>query len=158
MFNLFRKKKIEILAPVNGEVINITSVDDEAFKEKMLGDGLAIVPTSNEFYAPMAGTITSLFPTKHAYGIKHKSNVECLLHIGLETVALNGRGFNSQVAQGDKVKAQQLLAVVDWEEIDSDIKSRQTPLIFLTESLGNKRITNIKIGPAQAGDVIATIE
>ncbi|WP_338967466.1 PTS sugar transporter subunit IIA [Spiroplasma endosymbiont of Lonchoptera lutea] len=67
--NFFKKKQIEILSPVDGEVINITDVDDEVFNEKMLGDGVALIPAANEFYAPFAGTITSIFPTNHAYGM-----------------------------------------------------------------------------------------
>lgn len=157
MFNFLKNKSIEILAPVNGKVIELSKVEDEVFSQKMLGDGLAIIPSSGDFYAPMNGVLTSVFPTKHAYGIRHKSKVECLLHIGLDTVNLEGKGFESKVNQGDNIKSKDLLVIVDWILIENEIKSKQTPLIFLTETLGKRKIKNIKYGQVKAGEVIAVI-
>ncbi|WP_342223505.1 PTS glucose transporter subunit IIA [Spiroplasma endosymbiont of Asaphidion curtum] len=156
--NFFKKKQIEVLSPVDGEVINITDVDDEVFNEKMLGDGVALIPAADEFYAPFAGRITSVFPTNHAYGIQHWTKVDCLLHIGLDTVNLKGKGFEPKVKQGQKVKANELLAVVNWSKIAGEIKSNQSPLIFLPDSLKGKKITNIKLGSVKAGEIIAIIQ
>ena len=98
-----------VYSPVNGKVITLESVDDGMFSEKILGDGMAVVPSDGNFIAPVSGTVESAFPTGHAYGIK--------THIGLDTVNLNGKGFRPQVRQGEKVKAGDKLAEVDLEVI-----------------------------------------
>lgn len=98
-----------VYSPVNGKVITLESVDDGMFSEKILGDGMAVVPSDGNFIAPVSGTVESAFPTGHAYGIKTDS--------GLDTVNLNGKGFRPQVRQGEKVKAGDKLAEVDLEVI-----------------------------------------
>lgn len=82
-----------VYSPVNGKVITLESVDDGMFSEKILGDGMAVVPSDGNFIAPVSGTVESAFPTGHAYGIKTDSGLEVLIHIGLDTVNLNGKGF-----------------------------------------------------------------
>lgn len=106
-----------VYSPVNGKVITLESVDDGMFSEKILGDGMAVVPSDGNFIAPVSGTVESAFPTGHAYGIKTDSGLEVLIHIGLDTVNLNGKGFRPQVRQGEKVKAGDKLAEVDLEVI-----------------------------------------
>lgn len=106
-----------VYSPVNGKVITLESVDDGMFSEKILGDGMAVVPSDGNFIAPVRGTVESAFPTGHAYGIKTDSGLEVLIHIGLDTVNLNGKGFRPQVRQGEKVKAGDKLAEVDLEVI-----------------------------------------
>lgn len=93
---LFSKKpkELEIIAPVDGEVIALDKVEDEVFSQKMLGEGLAIKPRAGNFIAPIVGKLITVFPTGHAYGIKSNNGVEMLLHIGMDTVSLNGKGFD----------------------------------------------------------------
>ncbi len=88
MMGLFSKKskELEIIAPVDGEIIALDKVEDEVFLQKMLGDGLAIKPSAGNFVAPVAGKLITVFPTGHAYGIKSNNGVEMLLHIGMDTV------------------------------------------------------------------------
>lgn len=106
-----------IYSPVNGKVISLESVDDGMFSEKILGDGMAVVPADGNFIAPVSGTVESAFPTGHAYGIRTDSGVEIMIHIGLDTVNLNGKGFQPQVRQGEEVKAGDKLAEVDLDVI-----------------------------------------
>ena len=108
MFNLFDRFKKEvdqnIYSPIEGKCIDITKVKDEVFSKKMMGDGIAIVPKDNIVYSPCDGELTMLFPTKHAFGIMMSNGVEVLVHIGMDTVNLNGVGFKSYKNKGDKVK------------------------------------------------------
>jgi len=105
----------ELGAPMSGELIGLSQVKDKVFASGALGKGVAVVPTSGEVYAPVAGTVVSAFPTGHAFGIKTDDGVEVLVHIGIDTVALNGKGFTSTVTQGQKVATGDLLASVDLE-------------------------------------------
>lgn len=108
MFNLFDRFKKEvdsnIYSPVEGKCIDISNVRDDVFSKKMMGDGIAIIPKDNIVYSPCDGELTMLFPTKHAFGIIMNDGVEILVHIGMDTVNLNGVGFKSYKNKGDKVK------------------------------------------------------
>ena len=108
MFNLFDRFKKEvdsnIYSPVEGKCIDISNVRDDVFSKKMMGDGVAIIPKDNIVYSPCDGELTMLFPTKHAFGIIMNDGVEVLVHIGMDTVDLNGFGFKSYKNKGDKVK------------------------------------------------------
>lgn len=112
---LFSKKpkELEIIAPVHGEVIALDKVEDEVFSQKMLVEGLAIKPSAGNFIAPIAGKLITVFQTGYVYGIKSNNGVEMLLHIGMDTVSLNGKGFDIQVKQDDNVKQGYLLCSVD---------------------------------------------
>lgn len=116
VFNLFKKKET-FIAPVSGKLIPITEVNDQVFSQKLMGDGFAIVPSDGTVYAPLSGTISFCFPTKHAVGIKTDKGIEILIHMGLDTVELKGEGFNSYVSEGQKVKQGDKLAVMDLEAI-----------------------------------------
>ncbi|MGE6258508.1 PTS sugar transporter subunit IIA [Heyndrickxia sporothermodurans] len=139
-FNLFKKEKeeLKIYAPVNGQIIPIEEVPDPVFSEKMMGEGIAIIPTSGNIYSPVDGTIIQVAPTKHAIGILTKDGTELLIHVGLETVSLQGEGFNVSVQKGDKVSSGQLLIEVDWEYIKTHAKSMVTPIV-ITNSLEGKK-------------------
>ncbi|GER67536.1 putative phosphotransferase enzyme IIA component YpqE [Weizmannia acidilactici] len=106
MFKLFQKKPQEehIYAPLKGEAVAIEAVPDPTFAEKMMGDGIAIKPVDGKLVAPFDGEVIQVFPTKHAIGLRGTSGLELLIHIGLETVSLNGKGFEAAVKAGDKVK------------------------------------------------------
>ncbi len=105
MLNFFKKTNDnKIYAPVKGKCIDISDVNDEVFSKKMMGDGAAITPIDNIVYSPCEGEITMVFPTKHAFGITMDNGVEVLIHIGIDTVNLNGLGFKTFKNKGDKVK------------------------------------------------------
>ncbi|MDR0846957.1 MAG: PTS glucose transporter subunit IIA [Lactobacillales bacterium] len=116
---------VELFAPVAGKLKNIEDVNDVMFSQKMMGDGFAVTPTDGDIYAPVSGVITSVFPTKHAYGI-NADGVELLVHLGINTVDLNGEPFEVFVNEGDLVTPATKIAVVDLAAIaaagkDSDI-------------------------------------
>src|SRR5690554_5542662 len=115
--NLFKKtKKVTeevVYAPVNGEIVDITDAPDPTFAEKLLGEGIAIEPSDGEFVSPVNGEIINIFPTKHAIGILSEAGVEYLIHIGIDTVSLDGEGFTAHIKQGDKVKVGDPLVSVD---------------------------------------------
>ena len=111
---LFRRNKNEdYVAFMSGEVIPLEEVADKVFAEKMMGDGYAIEPDDGHVVSPMDGEVTVVFPTGHAYGITHKDGIEILIHLGIDTVELNGLGFESRVKVGDKVKAGAALGYMD---------------------------------------------
>ena len=116
MFNFFKKKNkgLEVVAVVDGDIMPITDVKDDVFSTKMLGDGFAIKPKDSHIYAPVDGTITTLFPTKHAIGIKTEKGLDIVIHLGLDTVELEGAPFTVDVKQGDQVKTGQPLATMDF--------------------------------------------
>src|SRR5690554_6960900 len=99
---LGKKKKNQYVAFMSGQVVPLESVDDQVFSTKMMGDGYAIEPTDSEVVSPIDGEITVAFPTGHAYGIVSKQGVEILLHLGIDTVELDGKGFTPLVSVGDK--------------------------------------------------------
>lgn len=129
---LFGKKESEVVvtAPLNGKVVDLSNVPDPVFSQKMMGDGLAIEPSEGLVVAPVDGEIQSVFPTKHAVGIKTKTGVEILIHIGLDTVNLNGEGFEAYVKAGDKVKRGDKLISFDLGIITEKAKSTVTPIII----------------------------
>lgn len=108
---------MEVGAPVSGQLVALGKINDKVFAAGALGNGLGIVPSAGEVYAPFGGTVVSAFPTGHAFGIKSADGVEALVHIGIDTVQLAGKGFNSAVTQGQQVAAGDLLATVDLEAI-----------------------------------------
>ncbi|SHJ94121.1 PTS system IIA component, Glc family [Clostridium amylolyticum] len=117
MFNFFKKNQ-EILSPVSGKVVDLSQVPDEVFSQKLAGDGVAIEPTSNEIVAPADGVLTLIFNTNHAFALTLKNGVELLIHIGIDTVALNGKGFTRLAEQGTKVKAGTPIVRVDKDFIE----------------------------------------
>lgn len=128
---LFGKKHAEpetLVAPINGTAVPIEEVPDPTFGEKMIGDGLAIQPTEGKVVAPIAGKVVQVFPTKHAFGIETDNGAELLVHIGLETVAMNGEGFTAHVQEGDKVKAGDVLIEFDLELVKEKASNTITPI------------------------------
>lgn len=117
LFGFGKKKEVELKAVVDGVVKDLKNVEDQVFSKGFLGEGLAILPSSSNFYAPIGGELSSVFPTGHAYGIKTDSGAEVLVHIGIDTVQMNGEGFESHVTQGQKVKQGDLLAIVNLDKI-----------------------------------------
>lgn len=120
----------DLLSPLDGEVIALRNVKDEAFALGAIGQGLAINPSSGRVVAPFDGTVTALFPTKHAIGLTSDNGMEVLIHIGLDTVQLEGEHFTSHVAQGDKVKRGDLLMEFDIKAIKDAGYEVQTPVVI----------------------------
>ncbi|WP_157143387.1 PTS sugar transporter subunit IIA [Brachyspira pilosicoli] len=112
-------KKIQIKAPINGKLIDITEVKDEAFSSKALGDGMAIIPSEGKVYAPVDGEVITMIDTNHAIGLL-AGGVEILIHIGMDTVRLGGTYFKAHVKEGDKVKAGTLLIEFEKEEVEKE--------------------------------------
>ena len=119
MFGFLKKEEFKITAPADGELIPLSDVPDEVFSQKVMGDGFAVIPANGRVAAPISGTAASVFPTGHAIGIETKDGIECIVHIGLDTVELNGEGFQPLIGQGDKVKAGQPVIEFDKELVEA---------------------------------------
>ena len=119
-----------ILAPLSGQAIPLEQVPDDVFSQKILGDGIAIIPTDGKIYAPVDGEIASVAETLHAYGFTSEDGLEILVHVGLDSVKLKGEGFTSHVQAGDKVKAGQLVAEVDLKFLISQGVPATTPVLI----------------------------
>ncbi|WP_215492651.1 PTS sugar transporter subunit IIA [Fenollaria sporofastidiosus] len=124
-----KKKELDLYAPITGELIDITDVKDQVFSQKILGDGVAIEPKEGVLYAPFDCEVVQLFHTLHAIGLKTK-DVEILVHIGMDTVELNGEGFKGFVNEGDHVKKGQKLIEFDIDYIKSKGKEATTPIVI----------------------------
>ncbi|WP_219819363.1 glucose PTS transporter subunit IIA [Pseudoclavibacter sp. AY1F1] len=124
-------QRIDILAPVEGSIIGLSDVQDEAFSAGTMGDGFAVEPTSGDFRSPVSGTITAMFPTGHAFGVTTPEGLEVLVHIGLGTVDLHGEGFDLKRAEGEVVEAGDVVVAVDLEAIRGKARSLATPVIVL---------------------------
>lgn len=123
-------RPVEIASPLDGKEIALKDVDDEVFASGVTGKGIAIIPENNTVLSPADGTVSVLFPSKHAVGITTKEGIEILVHIGLNTVMLNGEGFTTFVKQGDQVKKGQKLLEFDKDFITNKGCSLQSPLII----------------------------
>ena len=113
----FGKKEIRLLAVCNGTSIPLSDFPDEAFSDGMLGEGLAIEPSDGRFYAPLAGRVLSIAKTGHAYTIESADGLDVLIHIGVDTVSMEGEGFSPSVREGDRVIAGDLLCTADLAKI-----------------------------------------
>lgn len=120
----------EVLSPIIGEVIPLSEVPDPVFSQKMMGDGIAIIPKDGRVVSPVNGHIIQVFPTKHAIGIKSNNGLEILIHIGLETVELGGEGFEVLVSNNQPVKVGEPLVDVNLEFLKSKNKEIITPIII----------------------------
>lgn len=117
-------------APLKGEVRDLNEVEDEAFSSGVLGKGGAILPSDGKVVSPVDGTIVTFFPTSHAIGIQSDSGVEILIHVGMDTVKLNGKYFNPKAKEGDHIKKGQLLLEFDIDNIKKEGYSTLTPIII----------------------------
>ncbi len=129
---LFGKKSgIELLAVCDGEVIELSQVSDPVFAEKMMGDGYAINPTKGQIVAPFDGEISLVIDTKHAITVKSDDGLEVLIHVGIDTVKLNGKHFDVKVNTGDAVKKGDVLSTFDIEAIKAEGYPITTPVIVV---------------------------
>lgn len=158
MFKFLKKKKLEtIYSPIEGVVVESKEVNDPTFAEEMLGKGLAIKPTVGKAYAPFDGTVEMIFPTKHALGLKSKNGVEVLMHIGLDTVKLEGKPFTVHVNAGDSISKGDLLVEFDMDMIKAEGLETITPVV-VTNSFDYKEVTRLTGKTVKVGEVVMEIE
>ena len=140
---------MSLLAPLSGQAVPLEQIPDDVFSQKILGDGIAIIPADGKLYAPVDGEIASIAETLHAYGFTSENGMEILVHVGLDSVALKGEGFKSHVQLGDKVKKGQLIAEVDLKFLESKGVPTITPVLICegAEDLKMNTVTgNVKAG------------
>ena len=159
MFSFFKKKEEGILigAPIKGKVVNITEVSDPTFSDCMLGKGIAITPSDGNVYAPADGEISMLFDTLHAVSMVTTEGVELLIHVGLETVALKGEGFEAHIQNGDVVKKGDLLLTADLEKLKEKGYNTITPVVVCNTD-DYKDVLKVADGEVEQGDEIIKIQ
>ncbi|MBP1040713.1 PTS glucose transporter subunit IIA [Vagococcus sp. BWB3-3] len=145
-----------ILAPVSGQVLPLAEVDDQVFASGAAGQGVAIMPTDNQVVAPFDGEIVAVFPSKHAIGIKATNGCEILIHIGLNTVMLEGDGFDVHVTQGQFVGAGELLITFNKALIEAEGYSLVTPIIT-TNLPENTTVVPLTMDSIKSGEALFTI-
>lgn len=149
-------EKEEVLSPLKGEVKPLSEVKDEAFASGALGHGIAIEPSEGKLYAPADGTVSALFPTKHAIGITTDTGADILIHIGMDTVQLEGKHFIVHTTQGELVKKGQLLIEFDMDEIANSDKLLTTPIVITNYREFHLEMTDKK--QIQQGDSLFHLE
>ena len=145
---------VEIVSPLTGQVKELSQATDPVFASGVMGQGLVIEPSQGELTSPVNGTVTVLFPTKHAIGIVSDEGVELLIHIGMDTVGLDGKGFESLVAQGDHVTVGQKLIRFDMDVIKAAGLVTETPVIITNQDAYTATITGTYPTTIQAGAVL----
>ncbi len=142
---------MEILAPITGEVVPLTEVPDEVFAEGMAGDGGAIVPAeSGEAVAPASGTLAKLFEGGHAFGISTEGGVEIIVHLGLDTIQMEGGGFEKLATEGERVEAGQPIVRVNLDAIREAGYEPVSPVVVANSD--EHSVGNLKTGSIEAGE------
>lgn len=149
-------EKVEIACPINGEVIALEQVEDETFASGIIGKGVAIIPTDGKVVSPINGTVQTIFKTKHAIGLLSDEGVEVLIHIGMDTVQLNGEHFIAHIKDGDRVKVGDPLVDVDLEAVKAKGYETVTPVI-VTNSDKYLDIVGKCDEKAKVGETVITI-
>ncbi|WP_239253860.1 beta-glucoside-specific PTS transporter subunit IIABC [Listeria ilorinensis] len=145
-----------LVSPITGEVVSLTNVKDEAFSSGALGRGIAVLPTEGKLFAPASGTVTTIFPTGHAVGITTNDGAEVLMHVGMDTVQLEGKFFTAHVKQGDKIEAGQLLTEFNIEEITKAGYDVTTPIV-VTNSGQYLDVLIVDESTVKVGDRLITL-
>ncbi|WP_127837184.1 PTS sugar transporter subunit IIA [Clostridium prolinivorans] len=126
----FLKKTYKLVAPIDGKVVELSKVPDPVFAEKMAGDGVAIETTGDTIVSPADGKLSMIFKTNHAFGITLKNGIELLVHIGIDTVALDGKGFERIAKEGQEVKSGDPIIKINRKEILDSGYSLITPVLI----------------------------
>ena len=147
---------IKILAPVAGQVINLEDVNDPVFSQKKLGEGFAVKPSAGEIVSPVTGKVVMVAKTKHALGLQTADGVEVMIHLGIDTVELDGKPFDLQVAAGSEVKAGQQLGTMDLQAI-KDAQKDDTVILAITNTADILAGIDLALGTKSAGESAATI-
>lgn len=159
LFDFLKKNKttdVELFNPVAGEVIPIEDVSDPVFSQKMMGDGFGVEPADGDVYSPAAGEVVSIFPTKHALGLKLDNGVELLIHIGVDTVELEGKPFEILVSEGAQVTPDTLLAKVDLAALEEAGKKDTVIIVFTNMDVVN-HYNLTKTGDTARGELIGEV-
>ena len=147
--------KIRVLAPLDGVVVDLEKVPDQVFAQKMVGDGVAIDPSGSVAIAPVAGILLKLFPGGHAFGISTPSGAELIVHIGLDTIELNGKGFKNIATEGQQVQIGTPIVSFERPVIEQQGKVILSPIV----SSGSGRIVERASGIVRAGlDILFVLE
>jgi glucose-specific phosphotransferase system IIA component len=141
------------VSPTEGKLKSVTSVIDEVFASKALGDGFAIEPKQGVVYSPIVGVVSMIFPTLHAIGIRANNGAEILIHVGIDTVKLNGKGFKTFVREGQKIKIGDKLLEFDIEEIKDKVPSTDVIVIFTSGEICELVNGDIQVDAGQANIV-----
>lgn len=144
-----------ISAPGNGEIMPLTAVPDQVFADKLMGGGIAFVPKDDVIVSPITGTVKTIFPTLHAIGLETPEGLEVLIHIGIDTVKLEGQGFESLVTTDDNVEVGQPLIKIDLDYIQAHAPSIITPIVIT--NLTNQTLTIKSAQPVTVGQTIITV-
>lgn len=128
--NEAKDPKAVLTNPVNGKVIPIEEVEDPVFSQKMMGDGFGVIPTDGDVYSPGSGKVVSVFPTQHAVGLELDNGVEVLVHIGIDTVELEGGPFDTLVKEGDRVTSDTLISTVNLAGLNEAGKKDTVIIVF----------------------------
>ena len=147
----------EVYSVADGEVIALEQVKDPVFSQKMMGDGFAVEPANGNIVSPVSGTVSSIFPTKHALGLVTEAGLEVLVHIGLDTVSLEGKPFTVHVAEGQKVAAGDLLVTADLDAIRAADRETSTVVVF-TNAEAIKSVKLEQTGSLAAKTAVAKVE
>ncbi|HLR18310.1 MAG TPA: PTS glucose transporter subunit IIA [Staphylococcus sp.] len=146
-----------IYTPITGEYVKIEDIPDPVFAQKMMGEGFGVNPTEGEVVSPIEGKVDNVFPTKHAIGLKAENGLELLVHIGLDTVQLDGNGFEVLVESGDTVNVGDPLLRFDLDYIKENAKSVISPIIITnsdnTSSLSVVDVNTLTKGETKVVDV-----
>lgn len=155
---LFKKSKdqskLHIYAPLNGKIVSLEDVPDPVFGQKMMGEGIAIIPSDGQVISPVNGKIIQIPDSKHAVGIEAEDGTEILIHVGLETVTLKGEGFTSHITAGDQVSVGDPLIEFDLAYITEHADDSITPIVITNSKDGGKQFTMTEQQDAVAGDTV----
>ncbi|OUP87340.1 UNVERIFIED_ORG: PTS beta-glucoside transporter subunit IIABC [Lacrimispora saccharolytica] len=150
------EEEITVYSPLKGTVIPLDQVEDEAFSSGVLGKGAAVIPEEGVLWAPADGTISAMFPTGHAIGMVTESGAEVLMHVGMDTVKLNGEGFKPLIKAGDQVRKGQPLLEFDMKLIQETGYSLVTP-VLVTNYMQYGEIRTLKTGAADRGEALLSV-
>ncbi|MER2109695.1 MAG: PTS glucose transporter subunit IIA [Desemzia incerta] len=147
-------KEGKVYSPVNGKLVAIDEVADPVFSQKMMGDGFAVIPTDGDIYSPVDGKVMSVFPTKHAVGIAMDNGVEVLVHMGLDTVELEGKPFMTTVTEGQEVTKDTKISTVDLEALAAAEKDNAMVVVFTNmDKVGSFDMIDSGSTVTAAGDI-----
>lgn len=146
-----------LVQPIDGEIIPLADIGDGVFSEGVLGNGCGLIPSGESVYAPFSGTISTVAETKHAVGIE-ANGVEMLIHVGLETASMGGKGFDVKVKEGDQVKAGQLLLTFRLAEMEKADGVKTTSAVLVTNSDDLPTFEVLFTGSGKAGDKLFKVQ